>query len=150
MRRGRASSPAYPAIAFLDTSALFALLDRTDRNHRRATALLRSLNAARTRLVLTNFIRAEAHALILNRLGHATADRFLSDLARGPADALIRVTDEDEQRALQLITRYRDKDFTIADATSFVVMERLGISHAFTFDDDFRQYGVTVLQPDLF
>jgi predicted nucleic acid-binding protein len=26
-----------------------------------------------------------------------------------------------------------------------VVMERLGITHAFSFDDDFRQYGWTIL-----
>ena len=32
-------------------------------------------------------------------------------------------------------------------ATSFSVMERLGIQHAFTFDRNFAQYGWTVLVP---
>jgi predicted nucleic acid-binding protein len=145
MSSERRSAASYPAIAFLDTSAVFALLDSTDSNHRQATALFRSINAARTRLVLTNFIRAEAHALILNRLGHAAADRFLADMATSPANTLIRVTEADEQQALELIARYKDKDFTITDATSFAVMERLGIDRAFSFDEDFRRYGWTVL-----
>ena len=55
----------------------------------------------------------------------------------------------DEQRARQIIVAYTDKDFTFTDATSFAVMERLRIGHAFTFDDDFRQYGFTTLTPEL-
>ena len=145
MRRGRRSPTLYPATAFVDTSGLYALLDRTDANHERAVPLFRAVSAARTRLILTNFIRAEAHALILNRLGHTLADRFLADLRTIPADSLIRVSEDDEQAALELVARYRDKDFSLTDATSFVVMERMGVHHAFSFDDDFRQYGWTIL-----
>jgi predicted nucleic acid-binding protein len=38
-----------------------------------------------------------------------------------------------------------DKDFTLTDATSFAVMERLGITYAFTFDHPFTQYGFIAL-----
>lgn len=58
---------------------------------------------------------------------------------------LVRVTEEDEEAALNLIARYHDKDFSLTDATSFVVMERLGLRHALSFDDDFRQYGWILL-----
>jgi predicted nucleic acid-binding protein len=107
----------------VDTSAIYALLDASDANHGRAVRVLRTLNEARTRLVLTNFIRAEAHALVLNRLGHAVAERFLAELPTSPRGTLVRVTEADEEAALQLIARYRDKDFTLTDATSFVVMD---------------------------
>jgi uncharacterized protein len=145
MRRGRRSAAYLPPGAFVDTSGFYALLDRSDSNHGRAVTLYRAISAAGTQLVLTNFIRAEAHALILNRLAHTITDRFLADLRSIPADNLIRVSEADELAALELIARYQDKDFSLTDATSFVVMERLGITHAFTFDDDFRQYGWTVL-----
>jgi predicted nucleic acid-binding protein len=96
-------------------------------------------------MVLTNFIRAETHALILNRLGHPLADRFLAQLRQSPSTTLIRVTEQDEEQALALIGRYRDKDFSLTDATSFVVMEGMGITHALAFDSDFRQYGMIIL-----
>ena len=61
---------------------------------------------------------------------------------------LVRVTEADEAAALALIARYRDKDFSLTDATSFVVMDRLGLRHALSFDSDFRQYGLILLTAD--
>jgi predicted nucleic acid-binding protein len=57
---------------------------------------------------------------------------------------IVRVTPEDEAKAREITYRYDDKDFSLTDATSFAVMERLGIRAAFTFDRDFRQYGLDV------
>ena len=61
----------------------------------------------------------------------------------------MRVTPQDERRAREILTRYTDKAFSFTDATSFALMERLGISYAFSFDSDFRQYGMMTLTPDL-
>jgi predicted nucleic acid-binding protein len=135
----------YPPLAFIDTGAFYALMDSGDPNHRPALSIKQALDRARTRLVLTNFIRAETQALLLNRLGHHVAQRFLADLRQVRPDTLIRVSDTDEEQALALIERYQDKNFTIVDATSFVVMERLRITHAFTFDRNFAQYGFPCL-----
>jgi uncharacterized protein len=143
--RERAARPPYPREVFTDTSGFFALMDQTEQNHSRAREIFRALSEAGCQMVLTNFVRAETHALILNRLGHHVADRFIEQLRQSPATTLIHVTEEDEDQALVLIARYRDKDFSITDATSFVVMERLGITHAISFDSDFRQYGLVVL-----
>jgi predicted nucleic acid-binding protein len=38
-----------------------------------------------------------------------------------------------------------DKNFSFINATGFVVMKRLGIDTAVTFDRHFRQYGFTAL-----
>jgi predicted nucleic acid-binding protein len=61
---------------------------------------------------------------------------------------LERVTGQDEVRALDILTRYTDKDFSYTDATSFAVMERLGIGTVFTFDHHFGQYGFEALTAD--
>jgi predicted nucleic acid-binding protein len=58
---------------------------------------------------------------------------------------LVWVTPADVARARTIIYQYTDKDFSLTDATSFAVMERLGLRLAFTFDRDFAQYGFTVL-----
>jgi len=56
-----------------------------------------------------------------------------------------RVGPEDEQRARQIIYQYDDKNFSLTDAASFAVMERLRIATAFTFDHNFAQYGFQLL-----
>jgi uncharacterized protein len=58
---------------------------------------------------------------------------------------LVWVMPADVQRAKAIIYQYDDKDFSLTDATSFAVMERLHVPAAFTFDRHFAQYGFTVL-----
>jgi predicted nucleic acid-binding protein len=117
-----------------------------DRNYEAAVAILRTLGERRVELVTTNFVRAETHALLLNRLNYTYALRFLNRLEQGSVP-MIRVTPADEQRASLIIRRYTDKNFSFTDATSFSVMDRLHIGAAFAFDENFEQYGLSVLAP---
>jgi uncharacterized protein len=145
MRRGRASSIRQ---CFVDTSAYFALADSDDDNHQVARAVLHALSSQAVKHVTTNYVIAETHALMVNRLNRSIALTFMQQLRAGNT-TILRVPSADEARAWQIIEAYTDKDFTFTDAASFAVMERLRIRHVFTFDDDFRQYGFTMLTPEL-
>lgn len=125
----------------VDTSAVYALVDRSDRWHATARAALDDIKKARTEPVLTNFILAECHALLLARLGAPLARSWLTSNVW----SVQRITVDDEARAIAIIARYTDKSFSYADATSFAVMERLGLRRAFAFDPHFRQYGFQVV-----
>jgi uncharacterized protein len=124
-----------------DTSAVYALVDRDDSYHRKAVTLLRSLPRRGLTPLLTNFIVAESHALILSRLGAEIARRWLLEHV-WPVEP---VHPRDEERAKEIIRRYVDKSFSYTDATSFAVMERLGLKEAFGFDPHFLQYGLKLL-----
>jgi predicted nucleic acid-binding protein len=91
-------------------------------------------------------VLAETHALLLNRLSQPIATRFLREMEHSPT-TLIWVTPRDIERAKAIISQYTDKDFSLTDAASFAVMERLRIPAAFTFDRHFAQYGFSVLAP---
>lgn len=130
-----------PIRAFVDSSAYLALLNPRDRYHEEAALVSRKLAAEHWQLFVTNFIVAEAHALILGRLGHPIARQFLAALLRSSTN-VIRPTLADEQKARHIIFQYEDKDFSLTDALSFAVMERLAIPAAFTFDHHFSQYGL--------
>lgn len=127
----------------VDTSALYALLDRGDSRHEAARHTLRSLKLGRVEPLLTNFVVAEVHALCLSRLGPEIARRWLL----GNVWPVERVTVEDEARAATIIGEYTDKTFSYTDATSFALMARLGLRRAFAFDPHFRQYGFQVVGP---
>ena len=133
-----------PRSVFVDSSAFYALIDDRDRNHGAAAGILSRLANEASRLFTTNLILAETHALLLSRLGRQIALQFLDDVDAGNT-TVVRVAAGEEQRARAILRQYDDKDFSLTDATSFAVMERLKINAAFSFDSDFSQFGWSVL-----
>lgn len=132
------------ARVLIDTSAVYALVDRSDANHPAARAVLDALRKRRAVPLLTNFIVAECHALLLARLG--------ADVARAWLLANVwdveRVSEADETAGRQILAKYTDKTFSYTDALSFAVMERRGIRTAFAFDPHFSQYGFQLAAAD--
>lgn len=121
----------------VDTSAVYALIDRSDDWHEKAKNLFKKLSEKDVDLILTNFILAETHALILSRIGHELAREWVKNLVW----KIERVKEEDEKRAREIIIAYKDKSFSYTDATTFAVMERLKLNVALAFDNHFTQFG---------
>lgn len=92
-----------------------------------------------TGLVTTDHVLVETWRLLRDRLGFDSAERFWDGLRLGPA-AIEPVRDRDLEGAWQIGRTFADQSFSLVDRTSFAVMERLGISRAVTFDDDFAVY----------
>jgi len=124
-------------IVFVDTGAFYAAINRKDENHDAAVALFKKALAEKWRLVTSNFVVAETHALFLGRLGRDLASAWLRSV---PAD-VVRVSKGDEEKAKRIVFGYGDKDFSYCDAASFAVIERLRIKEAMAFDHHFQQYG---------
>jgi predicted nucleic acid-binding protein len=134
--------------AFCDTSGFYALTDRDDNNNEAAIAVIRQLQLQAWTLVTSNYVIAEQHALHLSRLGRGLALRALSLIDRSDIH-IVRATVADESRARTILAQYHDKAWSFTDATSFSIMERLDIHYAFSFDNDFSQYGFTRLTPEM-
>lgn len=126
---------------FVDTGVWYALADQRDPNHDDAVVLM-----ARPRrpVITTNVVFGESLTLVRGRLGHASAVALGRRLLDGRDVRLVRVGLRDEEQAWQIFQRYRDKDFSFADCTSFAVMRRLRIPHALAFDRHFQQMGFRV------
>jgi predicted nucleic acid-binding protein len=131
---------------FVDTSAFFALAETREANHQSAQDILSEATGRRTPPFTSNYIIAETHALLLTRLGRDRAARFLLSMD-GTRVSIVQAGVEQEAAAREIIYRYADRSFSLTDAISFVLMEQLGITTAFTFDSDFRQYGFATAQP---
>ena len=120
-----------------DSSAVLALLDADDADHRRAVAAARRIAAERRASFVTNYVEAEAHALLLRKLGRVIARQWL--LTGGLP--VVAALPSEEERAREIIGRFGDKDWTFCDAVSFALLEARRIKRAFTFDHHFKQYG---------
>jgi uncharacterized protein len=129
----------------LDTSFAIALANKDDPHHQRAKILDRELWAADADLVL--------HWGVLLEIANAYARA--GKRARG-LDLLNRFEREEEyrwypiselilQKALLLYRARSDKDWSLTDCISFVVMDEEEITEALTADVHFRQAGFTPL-----
>ncbi|MBA2277077.1 MAG: PIN domain-containing protein [Chloroflexia bacterium] len=131
----------------MDTSAFFAAANPRDVSHGAARSIQTMLVLSQQQVITSNFVLAETHGLILSRINAERARRVLREIILGTV-VIERITEEDERRAFAIVTQYVDKDFSFIDATSFAVMERLGIDTAFAFDRHFSQYGFRTLTVD--
>ena len=120
-----------------DSSAILALLDADDADHAQAVAVARRIASERRPSFVTNYIEAEAHALLVRKLGRAIARHWLLTGAL----PVVRALPAEEQHAREMLARHADKDWTLCDAISFALMEARRVTRAFTFDHHFRQYG---------
>lgn len=119
-----------------DSSAILALLDADDADHERAVEIAGQIASEQRPSFITNYIEAEAHALLLRRLGRTLAREWL--LTGGLP--VMRVLPQEEDRAREIVAWHSDKDWSLCDAISFAVLDMRGVRRAFTFDHHFRQY----------
>jgi predicted nucleic acid-binding protein len=120
---------------FVDTSALYALVDESDAAHDRVREIYEPRAAD---LVSTDYVLVESWLLVRARFGVAIARRFWNGMRNGPI-SLVGITADDLERAWVIDSgSWRDQGFGLVDATSFAVIERLGVSEALSLDRHFR------------
>jgi predicted nucleic acid-binding protein len=129
---------------FVDTGGFVALLVAEDQMHGRAAATFAAASRERWSLLTTNAVVVETYSVLLARArdGRRAAVGFLDALERSASAITVEsIRGEDESRAFALVRAHADKSYSLCDALSFVVMERLGIVEAIAFDRHFREYG---------
>ena len=105
----------------LDSSVLFALLNRKDRDHERVIAALR---ASKPPFYIPTGILAEIAYLIEQRLGQSVLMAFLSDIKKG--NFTLDCGETDLPRVETLVARYEDLPLGLADALVIACAERRG------------------------
>lgn len=127
---------------FVDTSALYALLDEDDQNHRAAAAWFATADEAEA-LVTHSYVVVETAALVQRRLG-AAAVRVLFD-AFIPAMSITYVDDVLHSRAVAAFLAGLRKHVSFVDWVSFQLIRDSGLDRAFAFDSDFVREGFSVV-----
>ena len=128
-------------LVYMDTSALIALNDRSDKNHRAAATYFRHAAREGARFVLGRPVLVEYLDGVTKRVGKSDA---LVRLRQIDSSAMWRVepdSDEDHARAREVFVKYDDHAIDMTDSLSFAIMERLQLAQAFTFDPDFEMQG---------
>lgn len=128
-------------MTFVDTSAIYALLDRSDQNHPRAAAGWLALVNSSSPLFTTNYVLVESCALCQHRLG-IEAVRALHDSIL-PLIHVHYVDVAAHALGMAALLAAARRKLSLVDCTSFSVMRQFGIRDAFAFDRHFEEEGFT-------
>jgi predicted nucleic acid-binding protein len=130
---------------FLDTSILYALIDRRDMHHVSARDLVGRLVRGNRLLITTDYIVTEAVNLANARAGHHVARRILHLIDQSSGIRMEWIGSLRFEATKAFFRRHSDHGYSFTDCTSFVLMLELKLADALTTDAHFREAGFRVL-----
>jgi uncharacterized protein len=130
---------------FADTGYWIALLNPYDDLHDKAKKLSKSLKSVT--IVTSQMVLAE----VLNEFSkrgknfRKITTQFIEQLAQKHDIIIVPQTDQQFQDGLELYKQRPDKQWSLTDCVSFVIMQKMGISEALAYDKHFEQAGFIAL-----
>jgi predicted nucleic acid-binding protein len=124
---------------FVDTSGWYPLALRSSPDHRAVSEALRHHVARGARIVTSNLVVAETHALLLRRVGRQAATAFVHGVAEPPNLVVYDTPDLDASAVRDWLDRFDDQAFSLTDAVSFAIMAERRIRTALALD---RHFGI--------
>jgi len=127
------------AMIYVDTSAIYALLDRDDQNHPAARERWLHMLEAGSPLFTTNYVVVEIFALAQRRLGFDAVRTIQQDIL--PAIEVRWMDEASHSLAVAALLAARRRNLSLVDCASFSAMRHTGARVAFAFDRHFAEEG---------
>lgn len=128
---------------FVDTSGWAYLVDsRASFHHQVRTVYQQAVNQGR-HLVTTNYIITELVALLSSRssISRRQIFAFADTMKFASHVEIIHIDTAFDTQAWFLLKARDDKEWSLVDASSFIIMEKYGMKEALTTDHHFTQAG---------
>jgi len=128
---------------FVDTSGWGHLVDPTQIYHTQAADLYRSAREQGYKVITSNYIVIELVALLTSPLNVARSKiiSFIESLRASPYVEIVHIDPRLDKLAWELLKTREDKEWSLVDCASFVIMQERGIKEALTTDHHFEQAG---------
>jgi len=128
---------------FADTSALYALMVRTEEGHNRAVKSFQRLIEDGRALSTTNYVTLEIAALLQHRIGLAPVHDLNERII--PLLTVHWVAADLHSRGMKRLVRENRRHLSLVDCVSFELMEAEGLRDAFAFDSHFAEAGFRLI-----
>jgi len=128
---------------FIDTSGWAYLVDRHNPFHDAVRAVYQHALHQQRLLVTTNYVIAELVPLLASRsrIPRQQIFTFVDALKVAPHIEIIHIDPALDAEAWVLLKARIDKEWSLVDASSFVIMTMQGMTEALTTDHHFTQAG---------
>ena len=127
---------------FADAFYFVACLNRSDQHHEKTVAYARQMTG---RLITTRWVLMEVADALAASISRPKVAAFVAALESDPSVTLMEARPSLFQRGLALYHERPDKEWTLTDCVSFVVMADEGLTDALTGDHHFEQAGFRAL-----
>ena len=131
---------------FVDTSALYAVLDADDDEHSRAVAEWHRLVRGAFPLVTTSYVLVETTALVQHRLGMDAARALDQDIR--PVLKVEWIGEDLHATGMASMLAAGRRRLSLVDCVSFAFMSRAGLREVFAFDEHFAERGFSCIPSD--
>ena len=128
---------------FVDTSGWGNLVDTLQEFHEETKEFYQTAKQENTRLITTNYIIAELVALLSSplRISRQKSIEFINGIKTSFLVDIIHIDQDLDERTWELLSSRDDKNWSLADCSSFVIMRENEILEALTTDHHFEQAG---------
>jgi predicted nucleic acid-binding protein len=130
---------------FVDTAGWVACADAADPSYNKAVAARDAWLQDGGVLITTDYVADETLTLLRLRLGLRTSEAWWQQVDASPRVRWEYISLARADKARAFFFRYRDKEFSFTDCTSFVVMRELKLQAVLTTDHHFTQAGFLTL-----
>jgi uncharacterized protein len=130
---------------FVDTSGLYALVDKSDGHHRQARDVVEKLIRAGRRLVVTDYVITEAVNLANARGGSRVATRVLDLVEQSVGIRIEWIEAARFEKTKMFFRKHADHSYSFTDCSSFVTMREIRLTEALTTDRHFVKAGMQIL-----
>ena len=132
-------------VVFLDTGYAIALLSPRDQYHVPAKRLGADLKSGDHKVVTTDAVILELGAALARVAYRGAAITFIDGLRADPNVEIVALERTLVESAYRLFKERPDKEWSLTDCVSFVLIRERGISEALTADQHFVQAEIKAL-----
>ncbi|MGO8765962.1 MAG: type II toxin-antitoxin system VapC family toxin [Limisphaerales bacterium] len=129
-------------VVFADAFYFVARLNRRDQHHQRVLHFSRDFRAC---ILTSDWVLMEVADALAESECRGRVREFILHLRRTAACEIVPASRELLNHALDLYHQHADKEWTLTDCVSFVIMRERNVTDALTGDKHFEQAGFTAL-----
>lgn len=130
---------------FADSFYFLGLVNPRDKAHAKCLAFSQSSDRP---LITTTWVLMEVGDALSRGTDRDVFLALLEGIAADAATAVLPPSQEQFAKAVALFAARPDKDWSLTDCTSFIIMQEQGVTEALTSDRHFRQAGYSALLAD--
>ena len=132
---------------FVDTSGWANLIDVSQPFHPFSVKIYQNARSQKHKIITTSYIITELIALLSSplRIPRPKVIAFIQSLKTSPYVEVIHISKEIDTKAWELLMQRQDKEWSLVDCSSFIVMQESKITESLTSDHHFEQAGFICL-----